>query len=113
MASKKALKITSVPTPRPARHGERMIEVRLRFFTDDIAGKKGEIVPKHAWARGMASIERNVVHGITPTDPIPFNSASEIPFTVEKVLLAHGIKLVVSPKMKKYMLNDAPKEVDA
>ena len=32
-----------------AKHGQKMLEVRVRFWTDDIAGKKGEIIPKHTW----------------------------------------------------------------
>ena len=35
---------------RAAKHGQKMLEARVRFWTDDIAGKKGEIIPKHAWA---------------------------------------------------------------
>jgi len=32
-----------------ATQGEKMIEVRISFWTNKIAAKKDEIVPKHAW----------------------------------------------------------------
>ena len=35
-----------------ARLGERMIELKVRFWTDGIVEGKGRIKPKHAWTRG-------------------------------------------------------------
>ena len=34
---------------REAAHGKRMLEVRVRFWTNDLAEGKGRIRPKHAW----------------------------------------------------------------
>jgi hypothetical protein len=36
---------------REAAQGERMIEVKLRFWTNDLAAR-GNVIPKHAWTRG-------------------------------------------------------------
>jgi hypothetical protein len=113
MPNKKSKTAPSAQEARVARHGKRMIEVRLRFWTDDIAEKKGEIIPKHAWAAGMINVERNEVHEITPDKWIPFNSMFEIPSAVEKCLIAHGVKLLASPKMKKYILIDRPSKPKA
>jgi hypothetical protein len=49
-----------------AKHGEKMIEVKLRFWTNDIAEKKGDVIPKHAWSSGVVRVERNDSHGIKP-----------------------------------------------
>lgn len=93
----------STRAARDAKHGERMIEVKVRFWTDAITRGKGRIVPKHGWTSGVVRIERNEVHGIKPSAPIPFNSLLEIPHCIEKALIAHGIILSPSRKMQKYV----------
>lgn len=87
-----------------AKYGEKMIEVKIRFWTNEIADKKGSIVPKHAWTSGVVRIERNESHGIEPGYPRPFNSLMEIPSLIEKVLIQHGIKLHCDRKMEKYVI---------
>lgn len=86
-----------------AEHGEKMIEVKLRFWTNNIAEKKGQVVPKNAWAAGVVRIERNESHGIKPGKPLPFHSMLDIGAVIEKVLIEHGVVLHPSRKMKKYM----------
>jgi len=88
---------------RAAKWGERMIEVKVRFWTDGIAEGKGRIKPKHAWTSGVIRMERNEPHSITPDYPHPFNSLMEIPGVIEKVLMQHGIALHPSSKMGKYI----------
>jgi len=44
---------------REAEHGQKMIEVKLRFWTNNLAGKSGQIIPKHAWSSGVVRIEPN------------------------------------------------------
>jgi hypothetical protein len=88
---------------REAEQGERMIEVRIRFWTNDLAEDKGKIRPKHAWSSGMVIMDRNKSHGIVPKDPMPFNSLMSLPSIIERVLIGHGITLHASPKMKKYL----------
>jgi hypothetical protein len=85
-----------------ARHGEKMIEIKVRFWTDGIE-EKDRIRPRHAWSSGVVRIERNKAHSITPGHPRPFNSLPEIGVAIEKVLMEHGIILYHSRKMRKYM----------
>lgn len=92
---------TNVET-KEARHGEKMIELKVRFWTDDISTDKGKVVPKHAWASGVVRVHRNAAHGIIPSKPIPFNSMLELPAAIEKALIKHGIVLHTSRKMRKY-----------
>ena len=47
------------PTGIKAKKGERMIELKVYFWTNHIAKHKGHIVPKHAWSGGMARLEAN------------------------------------------------------
>ncbi|HEY3812785.1 MAG TPA: hypothetical protein VGL66_06130 [Caulobacteraceae bacterium] len=85
-----------------ASHGQKMIELKVRFWTNDIAGEAGKIVPKHAWAAGIVRIESNEAHGIKARDPAPFNSLPELAAVVERVLIDHGIKLHPSTRERKY-----------
>jgi hypothetical protein len=87
---------------KEAKHGEKMIEVKIRFWTDAIGGDN-QIRPKHGWGSGVVRIARNKSHGIKPGRPRPFNSLPEIGAVVERVLIEHGIVLHPSKKMKKYM----------
>jgi len=88
---------------REAKYGERMIEVKVRFWTDEIAEGKGQIKPRHAWTAGVVRMERNESHGIISEYPRPFNSLMEIPAVIEKVLIEHGITLHRVYKMGKYI----------
>jgi hypothetical protein len=87
-----------------APHGEKMIEVKVRFWTNNIAGR-GKISPKEARAAGVVRMERNDAHGIKPGRPLPFNTLAEIPAAIERALIDHSIVLHPSRKMRKY-LND-------
>lgn len=87
----------------PAPHGEKMIEVKVRFWTDDIA-VKGEVSPKRGWTAGVVRMERNDAHSIKPGRPRPFNTLMEIPAAIEHVLMAHGVALQPSRKMRKYVV---------
>ena len=86
-----------------AAHGQRMIEVRVRFWTDDIAPQKGKVVPKHAWGAGVVRMEPNKVHGIASGEPIPFNSLMELTAVVEKILIKNAVVVHPSSKMRKYL----------
>ena len=88
-------------TTRKAASGEKMIEVKLRFWTNNIA-KGGKIQPKHAWDSGVVRMEGNPSHGIKPGNPKPFHSLSNAASIVEDVLIAHGIKLHSWRKSKKF-----------
>jgi hypothetical protein len=86
-----------------AKHGERMLEVRVRFWTNDLADGKGTVWPKHGWSSGMVYMERNASHGIGPSDPLPFNSLMELPGVIERVLIAHKVVLHASSRTKRYV----------
>jgi hypothetical protein len=88
---------------KEARHGKRMIEVRVRFWTNDLADGKGRIRPRHAWGAGVVRIEPNDAHEIAGGAPIPFNSVAEIPAKLEKVFIDHGVTIHKSSRMKRYM----------
>ena len=93
---------------REARQGEKMIELRVRFWTNDIAPGHDEVIPRHARTSGVVRIQRNLTHGIVPGKPKPFNSLVEIGAVMEKVLIEHGIVLRPSRRKRKY-IDMAPK----
>lgn len=99
MPRKMGTKRTSM---QEAEHGERMIEVKIRFWTNDIAGENRKIIPKNAWAAGVVRIERNDSHGIKPGSPLPFHSLLDMGAVIEKVLIEHGVTLHPSRQMRKY-----------
>jgi hypothetical protein len=86
---------------KEAKHGERMIEVKVRFWTDQIEGDH-KIKPKHAWSSGVVRIAANKSHGIIPGRPRPFNSLMELDAVIERVLIENGIVLHPSRKERKY-----------
>ena len=64
---------------REAKHGEEMISIDVRFWTDGIAEKDGMIVPKHVVAAGIVKLNRNDSHGIkTTADPVIFNTPIQL-----------------------------------
>jgi hypothetical protein len=95
--------MTSELESREAKWGERMIEVKIRFWTDALADKEGSVRPRHAWTSGVVRVTSNSVHGIKSKKAYPFNSLLDVPATVERVLLDHGVKLHASSRMKKYL----------
>jgi hypothetical protein len=91
---------------KEATQGEKMIEIKVRFWTNDIAEGEGLIRPKHAWTSGVVRMERNKTHGIIPENPVPFQSLLDLPAVLEKVLQQHGIRLHASRRMSKYIVGD-------
>lgn len=88
---------------REAQQGERMIEVKVRFWTNNIAQGKGIIRPKHAWSSGVVRVERNRSHDLTPQKSVQFHSLMDLPSVIERTLIAHGIMLHPSRRMGKYI----------
>ena len=86
-----------------AKQGEKMIEIKLRFWTNNIAEEDGKVIPKHAWSAGVVRIERNRSHGIEPGSPRPFHSLLDVGAMIERVLIEHGVVLHPSRKMQKYI----------
>ena len=78
---------------RKAVQGEKTIELKIHFFTNELA-KKDEIRPKHGWTRGTVGITTNESHGIPPgSRRRHFNWLMELPATIERVLIENGITL--------------------
>lgn len=89
--------------PRKAEHGQKMIGVKVRFFTNGIAAGESEVMPKRGWTRGVVRFERNDVHGLKDGDPSVFNSLMELPSAIEKLLIRGGVMLHAASPMKKYI----------
>ncbi len=87
---------------KSAKHGERMLEVRVRFWTNDIAEGDGYVIPGHGWSSGVVRMERNETHGIVPSPPIPFGSLMELPHAIERALIANKVVLH-DARERKYM----------
>lgn len=92
-------------TAREAAYGKRMIEIRIRLWTDQIADGKGRIVPRHAWDAGVVRMDANASHEIVPAKPVPFNGFAELPGKIEKVLIDQGIKIHLSGRARKYLIS--------
>lgn len=87
---------------REAAHGQKMIEVKVRFWTNDMAPTKGKVIPKHAWGAGVVRVEPNKAHGVIAGQPVPFNSLLELPWRIEQLLKQQGIVLHLSDQERKY-----------
>ena len=99
--------MTDEVEPKVAKHGDKMIEIRIRLWTDKIAdGGQDTILPKHAWDAGVVLLQRNETHGIAPKDPLPFNGMADLPSKIEKVLLAEGISIHLSKRQRRYLVAD-------
>lgn len=85
-----------------AKHGKKMIEVKVRFWVNDIAKEKGKIIPKECWDSGMVRVTANRFHGIKAEYPTPFNSLMQLTAVIERVLRASKIKLHHSRRSKQY-----------
>jgi len=85
-----------------AKHGEKMIEVTVRFWTNDIAPEEGKLIPKHAWTSGMIRVGPNKSHSIGSSRWIPFHSLLDMGSVIEKALIEHRVVLHPSRKMQKY-----------
>ena len=100
-------------TSQEPAQGERMIEVKLRFWTNNL-GEPGRIVPKHAWTSGVVRMERSEAHGIVPGPPRTFQSMLDLGAIIEKVLTEHGVTLHISktlpPKPRSLPASDSDSE---
>lgn len=85
-----------------AAHGQRMIELEVRFFTNELA-ETGRVRPKEGWTRGVVRVTPNDVHGIESSRARHFNSLAELPATIERVLIENGITLHAVGKTSKYL----------
>lgn len=86
-----------------AKFGEKMIEIKIRFWTNDLTSEAGKIRPKHGWSSGVVRMAPNKSHGIVPQYPKVFNSLLDVGAVIERVLIDHEIVLHKSNRMKKYV----------
>ncbi len=89
-------------TSRQANRNEKMIELRIRLWTNNISETPGQIIPKHAWEAGVVHMQLNSSHGIGGKNPKPFHTLMDLPAIIEKVLIANGVKLHHTKQSKKY-----------
>ena len=93
--------------PKATPKEERMIEVKVRFWTNGIVEPK-KVKPKHAKTSGVVRIKPNQLHGIGAQKPIPFNSLLDLSAAIEKLLIRSGVTLHPSRKMRKYLRDLTP-----
>ncbi|MEM3832500.1 MAG: hypothetical protein QW128_02735 [Thermoprotei archaeon] len=77
-----------------AKRGERMIELRVAFFTNEIASEKGKVVPRVCWSVGTVHLLANASHGLKSSKSYFFNELSELFPTIEKLLAENGVKVL-------------------
>jgi hypothetical protein len=80
-----------------APHGEKMLTVLLKFWTNNIAAD-GLILPRHCQDRGVMYLQANAAHGIeavpyAPPHPLDrhFSSLSEIQPALEDLFVANDV----------------------
>lgn len=86
-----------------APHGEKMLVLNVRLFTNNIAKGTGKILPKHAWAAGVVTIRPNDAHGIKAEEQELFHTLLDLPVAIEKLLVKAGIVLHVGERMRRYL----------
>lgn len=89
--------------PVRAPHGKKTIELRIRFWTDNLADGEDMIIPSEGWDSGVVHLVANEHHGIESGNPVNFNSLAELPFAVEKLLIKQEITLHRGGRTQKYL----------
>ena len=85
-----------------ANHGDKMIEVRVRFWTNDIAETEEHIKQKHCWSAGTVTLPRNGSHGIDSGEPQTFNSLMELTSAIEQAMIDADITMHIGRKRGLY-----------
>jgi hypothetical protein len=83
--------------PARASSAEKMLELKIKFWTNQIACK-GKAAPKPGWAFGVVRIEASGSPHIDVKRPRHFGSFLELPSVIEQVLTEHGV--VLAPKSR-------------
>ena len=86
-----------------AKFGERMIELKIYLWTNNIAQKKGKVIPKRAWSAGVVRLEPNATHGIVARKPKTFHTLLDLGTTIQNVLMQQDIVLHPGRRMEKYV----------
>jgi hypothetical protein len=85
-----------------AQRGEKMLEIRIKLWTDRIANAREEIVPKHAWDSGIVYMPGNKSHDIKSSASEKFHTLLGLPRAIESQLLKNHIQLHLSRCTRKY-----------
>lgn len=95
--------------PKPATHGETMIKLTLYFWTNNLAGPEGHVLPGEAWDSGAVSVQKNALHELTgvSTSGNTFHGLHDVGRAVERALSRAGVKLHHGRRARKlYVLHD-------
>lgn len=85
-----------------AAHGEKTIELTVRFWTNNISRRSGYIVRRECWDRGVVYVRKNLSHGISVDGhPIPFNSLPDLANKVEEALFKRRIVLHLGSRSRR------------
>lgn len=90
---------------REAKHGEKMIEIKVRFWTNKLSDQKDSVVPKHCWDSGVVRITPNKSHEIKAHKPIPFRSLADIPRAIEDCITQAGLTIHADYYSCKYVVS--------
>ena len=93
--------MSSSEMEREAVYGKKMVEIKVRFWTNDIAEGEGKIIPKECWDSGVVRLSSNKSHDIVSKKPIMFDSLMDLTAKIEKALISHGIKLHLGNRSQK------------
>ena len=90
-----------------APHGQKMITLSIRLWTNNIA-PKGKQLAKHAWAAGQVTVDRNDAHGIEGTRKGVgmFHTLLGLNSAIEEALKDQGIVLHANEKMTAYFSSE-------
>src|SRR5262245_39868053 len=89
----------TAPEPRQAEHGEKTIELSVRFWTNDIADQEGKILPNQCRSSGALKLAPNDAHGIAKNQRwVPFNSLPDLLAKLETLLIKQGVTMHLSRK---------------
>jgi hypothetical protein len=86
-----------------APHGQKMIELTVRFWTNNISKKKGYVVKREAWDSGTLYLHQNDAHGIRASGALQFYSLLDLPAKIEALITHNGIKLHRGKRSRKYI----------
>jgi hypothetical protein len=81
------------PMKKPINNENKMLTLNVRFWTDGIAPRKGDVIPKHTLDFGVVScpVGANSLHKLEAVNPIPFHGMYDLERAIRKTLRAHKI----------------------
>lgn len=83
---------------KEVEYGDKVIKIEVHFWTHGIVSDEEKRIPKVAWDSGTIHILRNDGHEIERSEPIHFESLSELQPTIEASFKERGMSLLHSRK---------------